>query len=134
MRRLLAIAVSGLILCGCASGTPASLTPSPTRSYLHPDADVTVNEASCDSLHDLYVIVRITNHSTHVMDYDIVWNETDATGKVTGSAEGVFSLTGKQVLPDERLSLSKGKCGSGQHLGQVRAYVADGENGQPYFG
>lgn len=89
----------------------APLTPKPTRSYLHPNADVKVNEASCDSENDPYVTIRITNHSTHDMDYDIQWDETTKAEKVTGAAEGVFSLVRKQVPPGERLFDSTGKCG-----------------------
>lgn len=137
MRLTLTVAttVAMLTLTGCASvGGDVTVPPSPTRSFLHPAGDVQLNEATCDSENQLYVTVRITNHSSHDMAYDIVWDETDKSGKVTGAAEGVYELIAGQVLPDERLFGGSGTCGPRNHLGSIRAYDSTNERGQPYFG
>ncbi|MFJ8098051.1 hypothetical protein [Streptomyces griseofuscus] len=119
--------------CSSAS-TSARPSPSLTRLYLHPTGDLDRVTADCDSDHEPYLTLWITNHSTHAMAYDIKYNLVDAHGKTVGSAGGVFTVGAHGVVGDTRLFDVSGHCGAKARLAYVNAYNFDGHgNDQPSF-
>jgi len=113
---------------GCSSSKPAKAAPSPssTRSYLHPNRDLSRVTADCDSDNEPYLTLWITNHSSHSMAYDIKYNLVDAQGKTVGSAGGVFAVKAHGIIGDTRLFDVSGHCGKRARLAYVNAYNDDG--------
>ncbi|MFB7643701.1 MULTISPECIES: hypothetical protein [unclassified Streptomyces] len=103
------------------------------RSYLHPFRDLSRVNASCAAGGEPYLTLWITNHSTSSMAYKVKYEFLDKSGVAIGSAEGVFSLAPDQVLGDQRLFGTKGRCSTMTRLASLDAYpLAEGE-GQPSF-
>ncbi len=126
----------GLLAVGCSTSSPSAAKPSPTsaRHYLHPTRDLSRVTADCDSDGEPYLTLWITNHSTHSLAYDIKYNLVDKSGKVVGSAGGVFTIEPHGVVGDTRLFDISGRCGSKARLAYVNAYVFEGHGGdQPSF-
>ncbi|GHA01371.1 hypothetical protein ACFOOM_12210 [Streptomyces echinoruber] len=131
-----ALLISLFVLSGCSSTKPTQTAPSPSspRHYQHPTRDLRRVTADCDSDHQPYVTLWITNHSAHAVAYDIKYNLVDAHGKTVGSASGVFSLAAHQALGDTRLFNTTGHCGTIARLAYVNAYNNDGHGDeQPSF-
>ncbi|MFF7966785.1 hypothetical protein ACFZC3_15635 [Streptomyces sp. NPDC007903] len=121
---------------GCSSpANPAPAKPSSThtRHYLHPTRDLSKLIVDCDSDQEPYVTLWVTNHSNHSMAYDIKYDLVSKDGKVVGSAGGVFETAAHQILGDERLFDTLGRCGTTARLAYVNAYDNSGEDAQPAF-
>lgn len=103
--------------------------------YLHPTADITAIQNSCDSSNDPYINATITNNSSHDMAYDITVATYNSSGKRVGSASGIFELTPGQYLPYQWLDGETGSCGVSARLASVNAYddTNDEANSQPDF-
>ncbi|MFJ2610046.1 hypothetical protein ACIO13_34550 [Streptomyces sp. NPDC087425] len=68
------------------------------------------------------------------MAYDIRYDFLDKSGKVVGSAEGVFSVAAHQLLGDEALYSAGGECGPRIRLAYINAYDNTSEGAdEPHF-
>ncbi|WP_327299431.1 hypothetical protein [Streptomyces sp. NBC_01197] len=128
-------------LGGCSSavssdGKHVTISASPSRSYLHPVNDVYWVKNTCQSgeSSSARITFWLHDHAAHGMAYDIRYEFLDESGQVIGSAYGIFSLAANQVLGDEALFGSTGRCGPKFRLAYVNAYdsTADGAD-RPHF-
>ncbi|WP_377271897.1 hypothetical protein [Peterkaempfera sp. SMS 1(5)a] len=129
---VVALVVVGTSACASQPGTQPDKAPSSHRTYLHPVGDLSRVLLDCDSEHQPYLTLWVTNHSQRSVAYDIKYNVLDQHGRVVGSAEGVFELAPSQTLANQPLFVTTGTCGHRARLAMVNAYVADG-SGQPSF-
>ncbi|MER7178537.1 hypothetical protein ABT404_03440 [Streptomyces hyaluromycini] len=91
-------------------------------------------KSDCEAGDSPQLTFWLRNHAAHPMAYDIRYEFLDTSGKVVGSAEGVFSVAAHQLLGDEGLYGDTGRCGTKFRLAYVNAYdsTSDGAD-QPHF-
>ncbi|WP_406117613.1 hypothetical protein [Streptomyces sp. NBC_00989] len=134
-----AAAALAFVTAGCSSAAPsndksATPGPSPSRSYLHPVKDLYRVKSDCEAGGSPQLTFWLRNHAAHSMAYDIRYEFLDSSGKVVGSAEGVFAVAAHQLLGDEGLYGDTGRCGPTFRLAYINAYDSTGDGaGRPHF-
>ncbi|MFD7342201.1 hypothetical protein ACFV98_40525 [Streptomyces violascens] len=138
-QRFAAAALALVFASGCSSADPSNaknVTPTPSRSYLHPVSDLYWVKNACQSgeTSGPRITFWLRNHSAHSMAYDIRYEFLDERGRTIGTAYGVFSASANQVLGDQALFGSTGSCGARFRLAYVNAYESSGDGpSQPHF-